>query len=163
MPRNNSQPLQKWLAQNHCTASGPKIEKIKSREAIPWTNQAFNTKWKFQSRMVFSFRAPLWPQRNKPWDWSFQARMKFQTKNENFKREWFFRAWGNGFFMRPSENDFFSVSGPSGYFLPWRWLWLFWEVLFKDPQKIPFKTSMTWTSPRSFLPFKVILALQAKK
>ena len=38
------------------------------------------------SRMVFSFRAPLWPQENRGWDWNFQSRMKCSN------REWIFQA-----------------------------------------------------------------------
>ena len=39
-------------------------------------NQAFNTEWNVQSRMVYSIRAPLWPQKKQGPDWNFQARMK---------------------------------------------------------------------------------------
>ena len=84
--------------------SGTKIWKIRGTFVLQlfWPNniekkQAFNTEWNFQSRMVISFRAPLRLQKNKARDWNLQARMKFQTENENFKREWKCRAWGIGF------------------------------------------------------------------
>ena len=83
----------------------PGLKKI-NLERRSWKNQAFNTEWNFQSRMKFSFQAPLWPQKNRAWDWI--------TENENFKRAWKFRAWGNDFFMRSSENEFFRSPGPLG-------------------------------------------------
>ena len=63
-----------------------------------WKNQAFNTEWNFQSRMVFSFWAPLWPQKNRAWDWNFQSRMKISNREWKFQSrmkiscvgEWFF-------------------------------------------------------------------------
>ena len=78
---------------------GPEAPGLKkfNLERQYWKNQAFNTEWHFQSGMVFSFWAPLWPQKNRAWDW-----------------EWKFRAWGNGFFMRSSENEFFRSPGPKG-------------------------------------------------
>ena len=51
-----------------------------------WKNHAFNTEWNFQSRLKISFRAPLWPQKNRAWDWNFQSRMKISN------REWKFQA-----------------------------------------------------------------------
>ena len=38
----------------------------------------------------------------------FKPRMKFSIENKNFVR------WGNGFFMRSSENEFFRSPGPLG-------------------------------------------------
>ena len=40
----------------------------------------------------------------------------FNPENEHFKREWFFRAWGNVFFFffsRVRARMIFSISGPS--------------------------------------------------
>ena len=45
-----------------CCPEGPKIEKIQSREAL-LKKSSFEYGMKFQSRMVFPFRAPLWPQK----------------------------------------------------------------------------------------------------
>ena len=64
-----------------------------------WKNQAFNMEWNFQSRMIFSFHAPLWPQKNR--DWNFQSRMKISNREWTFHArmkiscggEWFFHAF----------------------------------------------------------------------
>ena len=36
------------------------------------------------------------------------------------------------------------------------------KLILRDPPKVPFKTSITWTCPRLFLPHKVIIALPDK-
>ena len=64
---------------------GPQDWKIQSREA-KLKKSSFQYGMKFQSRMKFSFQAPLWPQKNRAWDRTFQSRMKFSN------REWTFQA-----------------------------------------------------------------------
>ena len=80
-----------------------------------WKNQAFNTEWNFQSRMKFSFRALLWPQKNRAWDWDFsieneifKPRMKISSENENFVRG------GMVFFSCVRARMNFFDPGPSG-------------------------------------------------
>ena len=95
----------------------PKIpgrrRKNQSRETILKKN--IQCGMNFQSRMCVSIRAPLWPQKNTAWDSNFQAIVwKCQTKNDVLKREWFFRAWGERFFVRSNENDFCRSLGPLG-------------------------------------------------
>ena len=65
--------------------------------------------------MIFSFRAPLWPQKNKALEMKSSIENEnFNPENENFMREWFFRARGNGFFHAFERELIFSISGPSG-------------------------------------------------
>ena len=59
-------------------------------------------------------------------------------------------------FLLDPENLLKVIFKPCGLFL-------FCEVIFKDPPKIPFKISMKLTFPRLFLPGKVIFALQGKR
>ena len=70
--------------------------------------------WNFQSGMVFHSGPLSGRRKTGPGIEIFNREWMFQTENENFKREWNFRAWGNGFFMRSSENEFFRSLGPLG-------------------------------------------------
>ena len=96
------------------TQRAPGLKKI-NLERQYWQNQAFNTEWNSQSRMVFSFWAPLWPQKNRAWDWDFsieneifKPRMKISIKNEHLVR-------GGMFFFHAFEREWiFSIPGPSG-------------------------------------------------
>ena len=80
------------------------IEKIK----LSIRNEIFNREWFFHSGPLSGRR------KTGPGIEIFNREWNFQTENEDFKREWKFRAWGNGFFMRSSENDFFRSPGPLG-------------------------------------------------
>ena len=85
------------LLESPLSQRAPGLKKF-NLERQHWKNQAFNTEWNFQSRMVFSFRAPLWPQKNKARDWNFQSRMKISNWEWKFQArmkiscvgEWFF-------------------------------------------------------------------------
>ena len=69
--------------------------------------------------MVFSFWAPLWPQKNRAWDWNFQSRMKFSNREWKFQARMKISCVGEGFFvMRSSENEFFRSPRPLGPFPP---------------------------------------------
>ena len=80
------------------------IEKIK----LSIRNEIFNREWFFHSGPLSGRR------KTRPEIEIFNREWNFQTENEKFKREWKFRAWGNGFFMRSSENEFFRSPGPLG-------------------------------------------------
>ena len=87
------------------TQRAPGLKKF-NLERQYWKNQAFNTEWNFQSRMVFSFWAPLWPQKDRARDWNFQSRMKFSNW------EWKFEAR-----MNPVSPYPLNVGGD--HFTPW--------------------------------------------
>ena len=89
---------------------------------------------KFSIENVFSFRAPLWPQKNRVWNWNFQSRMKFSNQEWKFQARMKILCVGDFFFvfMRSSENvfvfffffrstgsvgkiSFFSIFAPLGF------------------------------------------------
>ena len=118
-PSPSSRPLLDFAGNSSTKMASQRAQRLKkfNLEGQYWKNQAFNTEWKFQSRMKFSFRIESLSDRRKtgPGIELFNREWNFHTENENFKREWKFRASGNGFFMRSSENEFFRSPGPLGY------------------------------------------------
>ena len=75
---------------------------------------------KFQSRMKFSFRAPLWPQKNRARDWNFQSRMKFSNREWKFQARMKISCVGEWFFHAFEREWTFSILGPSGKVLTLR-------------------------------------------
>ena len=63
---------------------GPRIEKNQSREAI-LKKSSFRYGMKVSIENVFSFWAPLWPQKNRARDWNFRARMKISNQERIFQ------------------------------------------------------------------------------
>ena len=93
---------------------GPQDSKIKSREGILKKSSFQYGMNFFQSRMVFSFRAPLWPQRNRVWDWNFQSRMKFSNREWKFQARMKTSCVGEWFFHAFEREWFFLSPGPLG-------------------------------------------------
>ena len=126
----------RWASQSQIAKipKGPKIEKIQDRP--PGLKISISTPSKpLFLWVILKVRIEIFNR-----DWNFQSRM------EIFNRDWFFSIFG------PSLRIFW------GYFLPWK-LFLFSEVIFKDPPKIAFKTSIKNNLARLFLFFEVIFCL----
>ena len=70
--------------------------------------------------MVFSFRAPLWPQKSRARDWNFQARMKISNREWKFQARMKISCVGEWFFHAFEREWFFSIFGPSGKGAPKR-------------------------------------------